>query len=150
MTRQEAAEKVAKLARLARDNPNPHEAEAARTQARKIVAENNLSVDELSTGQKAAAFDDLVAEVRKAVCSHPALPQGLFGTSDVVSGILTRLGAASKESKARRLDEAGKLIDAASMFNRALEAVGLGTPVVPAVRKIFDETLAAHNLTRHT
>jgi hypothetical protein len=147
MRKQEAAEKVAKLMKLARDNPNPHEQDSARSRARKIVEDNHLSVEDLSAGKKAAAFDDLVAAIRRKISTGPAVPAGLFGTSDIVSGILSKLESMSRESKSRRLDEAYKLVEAASLFNGALTAVGLGTSVVGDVKKIFEETLAAHDLT---
>jgi hypothetical protein len=140
MRKQEAAEKVAKLMKLARDNPNPHEQDSARSRARKIVEDNHLSVEDLSAGKKAAAFDDLVAAIRRKISTGPAVPAGLFG-------ILSKLESMSRESKSRRLDEAYKLVEAASLFNGALTAVGLGTSVVGDVKKIFEETLAAHDLT---
>jgi hypothetical protein len=148
VTKQEAAEKVAKLMQLARDNANPHEASSARSQARKIVEEHDLTLEELSAGKKARAFDDLVDAIRKTLASSPGLAAGLFDTTSVVSGILSKLDSLSKESKSKRLDEAYKLIEAASMFNGALDVVGLGTPLVEKVKKIFRDTLAAHDLTQ--
>jgi hypothetical protein len=53
----------------------------------------------------------------------------------------------TKESKSKRLDEACKLLDAAAILNGVLGPFGLGTPLVRTVKKIFDDTLAAHNLT---
>jgi hypothetical protein len=149
MTKQDAAEKIAKLMRLARSNTNPHEAAAARAQARKIVEEHGLSLEELSAGKKAQAFDDLVAAIRKTISSNPEMPTGLFGTSSVVSEILSKLEALSKDSKSKRLDEAYKLVDAASLFNGALGALGLGlgVPLVKNLKKIFDDVLADHDLT---
>lgn len=148
MTKQEAAERVAKLIRLARDNANPHEAEAARSQARKIVTEHDLSVEELSAGQKAAAFDELLTKIQRVVSSHPAVPEGLFDTSSVISGLVSKMETMTKESKSKRLDEACKLLDAAAMVDGILGTVGLSTSLIRTVKKIFDDTLAAHNLTR--
>jgi hypothetical protein len=146
VTKQEAAEKVAKLVRLARNNANPHEAKTARSQARKILRDNNLTVEELSAGKKAAAFDDLVAAIRRKIATGPEVPAGLFDTSRIVSGILSKLEGMSEESKSRRLDEAYKLVEAASMLNGALDVVGLGTGVVASVKKIFEDVLASHDL----
>jgi hypothetical protein len=147
MTKQDAAEKVAKLMKLARYNKNPHEEASARNKARKLVEDNHLSVEDLSAGKKAAAFDDLVAAIRRKISASPAMPAGLFGTSSIVSGILSKLEAVSRESKSRRLDEAYKLVEAAAMFNGALDVIGLGTRVVGDVRKIFEDVLTAHDLT---
>jgi hypothetical protein len=147
MTKQEAAEKVAKLVQLARDNSNSHEASAARAQAKKIVAEHDLTLEELSAGKKAQAFDDLLAAVRKTIADSPEMPAGLFGTSSVVKGIVSKLETLSKDSKSRRLDEAYKLLETASLFNGALSAIGLGVPVVRQIKQIFDDVLASHDLT---
>jgi hypothetical protein len=147
VTKLEAAEKVAKLMRLAKDNASPHEASAARSRAKKIVDEHGLTLDELSAGKKAQAFDDLVAAVRKTLSDSPDMPTGLFGTSNIVSGILSKLEKLSEESKSKRLDEAYKLVDTASLFNGALGTLGLGSPLVKNLKKIFDDVLAAHDLT---
>jgi hypothetical protein len=147
VTRQEAAEKVAKLVRLSRDNPNPHEASAARDRARKIVAEHDLTVEELSAGKKAAAFDDLLAALRKSLASSPGLLPGLFDTSGVVSGVLAKLETLSKESKSQRLDEAYKVVEAAALLNGGLGILGIGTTAISRVKKIFEDALAAHDLT---
>jgi hypothetical protein len=147
VTKQDAAEKVAKLMKLARGNTNPHEKDNARSAAEKIVSEHELTVEDLSSGKKAAAFDELVAAIKKKISSSPEIPRGLFGTSDVVSGILSKIEGMSKESKSRRLDEAYKLVEAASMLNTCLNAIGLGTHVVRDVKKIFEDVLAAHDLT---
>jgi len=147
MTRQEAAEKVAKLARLSKDNTNPHEAEAARSQARKIVKEHGLTLEELSAGKKALAFDDVVARVRAEAASRLVESPGLFNTSSILSDALARLETLSEASKAKRLDESYKLVDAIYLFNSTLSVVGLGSPAVNTVKKIFDDTLAAHGLT---
>jgi hypothetical protein len=147
MTKQAAAEKVAKLMRLSRDNANTHESSAAREQARKIVEEHGLTVEELSAGKKAQAFDDLVAAIRKMLADNPSIPSGMFNTPVIVSGVLSKLESLSTESKSKRLDEAYKLVEAASLLNGALDTLGLGTPVVRNLKKIFDTTLSDHNLT---
>lgn len=147
MTRQEAAEKVAKLVSLARGNANPHEAAAARAQAKRIVDEHKLTLEEMSAGKKAHAFDDLVVAVRKTIADSPDMPPGLFGTASAVSGILNHLEKMSEESKSRRLDEVGKLIETASVLNKALSNVGLSSPIVTQIKATFDATLAAHDLT---
>jgi len=147
MTKQEAAEKVAKLVRLARANTNPHEASTARAQAKKIVDEHKLTLEELSAGKKAQAFDELVAAIRKTISDKPEMPASLFNTSNIVSGILSKLETMSKESKSKKLDEAYKLVETASLFNGALSSLGFGTPLIKNIKKIFDDVLANHDLT---
>jgi hypothetical protein len=147
MTKQEATEKVAKLMRLSKDNTNPHEAAAARAQARKIVDEHGLTLEELSYSKKAQAFDDLVAAIQKTLSDHPEMTAGLFGASHIVSGILSKLESLSDESKSKRLDESYKLVETASLFNGTLGALGLGSPHVTNLKKTFDDVLTAHDLT---
>lgn len=145
MTKLEAAEKVAKMMKLARGNTNPHEAASARRRAKKIIDDHGLTVEELSTGKKAAALDDLIVALRSVTSNMPA---GLFNTSSIVEGILSKAESMSKESKSRRLDEICKLIDVASAVNGALNVVSLSSPLVKRVKEIFEKTLAAHDLTR--
>ncbi len=147
MTRQEAAEKVAKLLRLARDNTNPHEAAAARAQAKKIMGEHKLTVDEVSAGKKARAFDDLVATLKTSIEGRGNLMPGLFSTKDVVGGILSKIEAMSDIDKSKRLDEVAKLMETACLLDGALSKIGVASPI-SNLKKIFDNTLEAHGLER--
>lgn len=149
MTKLDAAEKVAKLMRLSRGTSNPHEASTAREQAKKLVEEYQLTSDELSAGKKADAFDDLVEAVRRLVAGRPDPSRGLFDTSDVISNVLAKLTSMEKSDKARRLDEAAKLVEAACLIDDVLSKMGLGgNTLVKNVKKVFDETLRNHNLER--
>jgi len=85
VNRKEAAEKIAKLERLARGTSNPHEAESARAQAAKLASEHCLTDNDLKTGKMGAAFDDMVDEVGKLTSS---MPGGLFGAGTVVQEVL--------------------------------------------------------------
>ncbi len=147
MTKQEAAEKVAKLLRLARDNANPHEAAAARNRAKKLIDEHGLSVEELSAGKKARAFDDLVAALRTSIEIRGNLSPGLFSTRDVVGGILSKIEAMSDIDKSKRLDEVAKLMETACLLDGALSKIGVASPI-SNLKKIFDNTLEAHGLER--
>lgn len=137
MKREEAAEKVAKLMRLAKGTPASHEAASARTQARKIVREYELDTEELSAGKKAIAFDSLVKEVLHLV---PPLQEPLTGQ------VRQRLAGITKSRKSRHLEDAAKLIEIASLVNGLLGKVGMGSSTVTKMQKILDDTLAAHGL----
>ena len=137
MKREEAAEKVAKLMRLAKGTPESYEAASARTQARKIVREYELDAEELSAGKKAIAFDSLVKEVLHLV---PPLQEPLTGQ------VRQRLARITKSRKSRHLEDAAKLIEIASLVNGLLGKVGMGSSTVTKMQKILDDTLAAHGL----
>ena len=65
-----------------------------------------------------------------------------------MSGILTKLEKMSDPDKSRRLDEAAKLIEVAASLNDTASQIGFGSDIVTDIKKIFDETLAAHDLAR--
>lgn len=137
MKREEAVEKVVKLMRLAKGTPASHEASAARSQARKIVREYDLNAEDLSAGKKAAAFDTLVKEILHLV---PLLQEPLTG------GVRQKLAGITKSHKSRHLEDAAKLIEVASLVNGLLGKVGMGSSTIPKMKKILDDTLAAHGL----
>ena len=147
MTKQEAAEKVAKLLQLAKNNSNPHEATAARNRAKKLIGEYELSVEELSAGKKARAFDDLVAALKTSIEVRGNLAPGLFSTRDVVGGILSKIEAMSDTDKSKRLDEVAKLMETACLLDGALSKIGVASPI-GNLKKIFNDTLEAHGLER--
>lgn len=105
MTRDEAAEKVAKLLRLAQDRANPHEADSARRRAEKIIAEHGLTPDDMAAGNRAAAFDELVSELEGYVSRHPVVGGGLFDQVSVVRDVLARLRGLARVEKSRRLGQ---------------------------------------------
>jgi len=135
--KEEAAEKVAKLMRLAKSTTESHEAATARAQARKIVKEHNLDAEDLSAGKKAAAFDVLVREILHLV---PPLQEPLTGE------IRQKLAGITKSRKSHHLEDAAKLIEVASLVNGLLGKVGMGSATVTKMQKILDDTLAAHGL----
>lgn len=137
MTKDEAAEKVAKLMRLAKGTPESHEASSARSQARKIVREYELSAEDLSAGKKAAAFDTLVKEILHLV---PPLHEPLVGA------IRQKLAGLTKSHKSHHLEDASKLVEVASLVNGLLGKVGMGSSTVTKMQKILDDVLAAHGL----
>ena len=137
MTKDEASEKVAKLMRLAKSTPESHEASTARTQARKIVREYELDVEDLSAGKKAAAFDSLVEEVLHLV---PPLQGPLVGE------VRRKLAGLAKSRKSHHLEDASKVVEVASLVNGLLGKVGMGSSTVAKLQKILDDTLAAHGL----
>ena len=139
MTKHGAAEKVAKLMRLAKGSSNAHEAANARTQAEKLVREHGLTETDLTSGVRAAAFDDLVDSVHVFVRNHPAIPDGMFGTSAVVTDVLNRIKNIKETEKAARLVQITQFIRAASFI------VG-DDPTVKGIKKSLDETLHRHEI----
>jgi hypothetical protein len=138
--RRSAAEKVAKLRRLA-DDPRtpPTEAQAARNQADKIARENGLGDQDLIAGRMGAAFDDLVEEIGKVVARHPNIPTGLFGTSSVIRDALNQVRAMQEADKVNRLRQIVSVVRAASFFlsdNR----------MVAEVKIVVDTALKNHNI----
>ena len=138
MTKREVAEKVAKLRRLAQSSTNPHEVENARKQADKLISEHGLSESDMSTGQMGAAFDDLVTEIEKVVARSP-IPKGLFDTSGVVRGVLTKIRNLNEDDKAKKLVAATVAVRMASML------MGDNKHIVE-LRIVFDTVLKNHGL----
>ena len=139
LSKVEAAEKVAKLRRLARGTSNEHEAATAEAQAKKIVAEYKLTRDDLSGGEKSDAFDDLVDTLHKFAVSHPDLPGGLFGTSAVIHDILGKVKAIDKSKKSTYL---GWLTGGI----RTVSFIAGDRPEIKELKRILDETLLRHGL----
>lgn len=116
MNKKDAAEKVAKLMKLAKGSSNEHEAKTARSQAEKIVAEYGLSDLDLEAGEMAAAFDDLVDGLQKMVASHPALPEGIFNSSAIVTDVLHKIKNLGDTDKATKLKQITTIIRTASFI----------------------------------
>lgn len=140
MTKHGAAEKVAKLMRLAKGSSNPHEASTARAQAEKLVREQGLTKEDLTSGARAAAFDELVDSVHAFVRNHPKIPEGMFGTTAIVTDVLNRIKNIKETEKAVRLVQITQFIRAASFI------VG-DDPTVKGIKKALDETLHRHEIT---
>ena len=139
MTKHAAAEKVAKLMRLAKGSSNPHEASNARAQAEKLVKEHGLTESDLTSGERAAAFDDLVDAIHAFVRNHPAIPGGMFGTSAIITDVLNRIKNIEETEKASRLGQITTVIRAASF-------IAGDDPSIKGVKKILDETLHRHEI----
>lgn len=139
MTKKEAAEKVAKLTKLAKGSTNPHEASAARSRAQKIVDEHSLTDHDLMSGEMAGAFDELVDSVQKIVASHPALPPGLFNSSAVITDVLHKIKNIGDVDKSVRLRQITTIVRTASFL------VG-DNAVISEIKAVLDTTLKNHNL----
>lgn len=139
MTRKEAAEKVAKLTRLAKGSSNPHEAESAQKQAQKIAEEFGLTKSDLEAEEIAAAFDEFVDNLHTYVSKHPAIPHGLFGSSPILNDILNKIKGIREVDKAARLRQVVTAIRFATF-------ISIDQPIVAAVKNILDTTLKNHNL----
>ena len=140
MTKHEAAEKVAKLMRLAKGSSNPHESSNARAQAEKLVKEHGLTETDLTSGERAAAFDDLVDAVHAFMRNHHAIPGGMFDTSAILTDVLNRIKNIQETEKATRLGQITTLVRAASFV------VG-DDPNIKAIKRILDDTLRKHEIT---
>jgi carboxylesterase type B len=139
MTRKDAAEKVAKLMKLANGSSNANEAATAKAQAEKLVAEHGLTDNDLLSEEMAAAFDDLVDSVQKVVASHPALPPGLFNSSAIVTDILHKIKNLGDTDKATRLKQITTIVRTASF-------IAGDKPIVAEIKAVLDSTLKNHGL----
>ena len=139
MTKHAAAEKVAKLMRLAKGSSNPHESANARTQAEKLVKEHNLTENDLTSGERAAAFDDLVDAVHAFMRNHPAISDGMFSTSALITDVLNRIKNIQEIEKSTRLGQITSIVRAASF-------VAGDDPNIKGIKRILDDTLRKHEI----
>jgi hypothetical protein len=139
VTKRDAAEKVAKLMKLAKGSTNPHESTTAKAQAEKLVAEHGLTENDLMSGEISAAFDDLVDGIQKIVAGHPALPPGLFNTSAVVTDILHRIKAMGDTDKVTRMRQIATVI-------RTTAFIAGDTPIIAEIKIVFDTALKNHGV----
>lgn len=133
MTKKEAAEKVAKLMKLANGSNNPHEAETAKKQAEKIANEHRLSSSDLETGKLSAAFDELVDGIQRFVANHPAIPEGLFNSSAIVHDVLNKIKNIGEADKSVRLRQVTTIIRTASFFT--------GNQTISGIKAVLDSAL---------
>jgi hypothetical protein len=139
VNKREAAEKVAKLRRVAQGTSNPNEADTARRQADKIASEHGLTELDLSSGQMAAAFDDLVGEVEKVV-AQKSVPTGLFGTESVVKDVLGKIRNFQEDDKAKKLRQVSLVIKVGAM-------IAGNNATVAEIKAVLDTVLKNHGLT---
>ena len=140
MTRREAAEKVAKLRRLARGTKSPEEAETARRSADKMAREHDLTDEEINVGALADAYDDLLRALEAAVSSRSTEVGDVFGTTKIVEEVASKLRGASPEEKASRLRSAATVI-------RTLAFVSGSKSLASSVKRCLDEVLKNHEIT---
>jgi hypothetical protein len=140
MTKKDAAEKVAKLMKLAHGSTNPNEAATAKSQAEKLVSEHGLTDNDLMSGEMAAAFDDLVDSLQKVVASHPALPPGLFNSSAIITDVLHKIKNIGDADKTIRLRQITTLVRTAAF-------IAGDKPIVAEIKAVLDNTLKNHGLT---
>lgn len=129
MTKAEAAEKVAKLLRLAEKAGTPAEAESARRNAKRLIDLHHLTTAELSMGSRAAAFDDLMDELDAYVSKQPV--------PAVVREVIDRVRKDTK--KEDKSDALGKFVvglRAAALF------VNVG-----GIKSTVEEVLKKHGVT---
>lgn len=140
MTKREAAKKIAKLQRLARGSPNPHEAESAMAQAAKLAQEHGLGIADLEVGKMSAAFDELVDQVGKFVAGKPEIPAGLFDARAIIDEALRSIKNIGEDDKAKKLPQIVTIVRTAALFAG-------GNPAVSEVKKTIDLVLKNHELT---
>lgn len=129
MTRAEAAEKVAKLRRLAAGTNNEAEAASAKRRADEIIKQHNLTEVELSAGSRAAAFDDLLTELDGYIRKHQV--------PTVVFEVIEKMKKdTKKEDKAKMLEKFATVVRGASLF------LDVGD-----VKKVLDQVLTKHGVT---
>jgi hypothetical protein len=141
LTRREAAEKVAKLRRLADDPRTPRtEAQTARGTADKIAREHELGEQDLAVGRMCAAFDDLIGELEKAIQQRSGqIPTGMFGAGHAIKTALDGIRKMTDVDKATRLRQLTGVVRTAALF------VG-DHPVVAEVKAVLDTVLKNHDL----
>jgi len=132
MTRAEAAAKVEKIRRLARRAGTAAEADTAKNTADKIVREHKLTEDELTIGAKVHAFDDLCVKLETFV-------RGQSVPGPVLDAITRLKTSASIEEKKKALAQIVGITRVASLFFGS-------SKLVSGLKKIIDETLAAHEV----
>lgn len=133
MTRQEAAQKIAKLRRLAERAGTPAEAENARGAMEKLMKQFGLTDAELAIGRRAAAFDDLLEDLNRFVGRHD-VPQPVF----MVIEHFKKNVAEGEKSDALSKIVTG--VRAASFFFG-------GDPTVKKLKASIDEVLTKHQVT---
>ena len=138
MKKSDAAEKVAKLRRLAEGSKNPHEAESARKQADKIAQENGLTEDDLSNGRCAAAFDDLVGAVEEIVDNAP-IPRGLFDTGAIIREVTSKIRNLGEDDKAKKMRQVATGIRVAAM-------IAGNNQTVAELKAVLDAVIKNHEL----
>jgi len=141
MTKKQAAEKVAKLVRLARGTRNANEAATARTQANKLAREHGLTENDLSAGQRAVAFDDLVDQLHAYVMQHPKTQVAgeLFASTPIIGDVLAKIKGIEETDKSAKLGQIVTLIRTASF-------VAGDHPVVAHLKHLVDTTLQRHDI----
>lgn len=133
MTKAEAAERVAKLRRLAEKNDNAAEAASAKKRADKLVEEFKLTETELSLGGRAAAFDDLVDELDRFVRKHD-VPAAVLETIEMVK---------SKTDKENKADMLGKIVAGV----RTVSLFFIFNKDVKGIKDTVDAVLKKHGVT---
>jgi adenylate cyclase class IV len=140
MTKKDAAEKVAKLMKLAKGSANEHESATARAKADSLAKEYGLTANDLLAGEMAAAFDELVDEFHKFVVNHSPMTDGMFGTTAVVTDVLSKIKNVKDTDKATRLRQIAGVIRIASF-------IAGDNQIVAEVKVVLDTALKNHGIT---
>jgi hypothetical protein len=87
----------------------------------------------------AAAFDELVDNLQKFVAGHPALPEGLFNSSAIVTDVIHKIKNIGDADKANKLRTAGTIIRTASF-------IAGDNPTVASIKAAFDTACKNHGV----
>lgn len=141
MTKKDAAEKVAKLMRLAQGTKNQHEAMAARSQANKLASEHGLTPNDLASGKRAVAFDDLVDRLHAYVMQHPKTQTAgeLFAHTPIIEDVLAKIKGIEETDKSVKLGQIVTIVRTAAF-------VAGDHPVIASLKHLVDTTLQRHDI----
>lgn len=141
MDKKSAAEKVAKLRRVAEDpRTNASEATNARRTADRLAFEYSLGSADLEAGRMSAAYDELLMAIEKFVKNHPRMPAGIFSAEKAVQDVVGRLRGASESDKSSRLRTFVSIVRTANLF------IG-SNAYVSEVKTIMDTALSNNGVT---
>lgn len=131
MTKDEAISKIGKLRNQAKGTSSPSEATSARKIADEMMRKWNLTENDLATGSKVLAFEELLAEL-ETLSRHRELPPAVADTIGMLKKNMT-----SKE-KADALEKIVSGVRIGSLFLGKKMAV---------VKDVVEATLRKHEIT---
>lgn len=122
MTKKQAAEKVAKLRRLAEKAGSKEESQNAYRAIDKLILQYQLTDAELAVGAKAAAFDDLISSLDSFVRTRrEQVPGSVMGAIEQVKK------STNEDEKAAAFDKIAVTVNLGNMLfghNKTVAAIG--------------------------
>jgi len=142
MTREDLLDKITKLRRLARNNPNAQEAATAQRKADELASRHGVSESEMILASTSAAHDELVEELRKFAAEKMKTkggPFSLFNAGSMIDNILQEIKKAKNEDKSSRIRKITELVRAGHLV--APTTFGPLSEIVEKVLKNHEITL---------